>query len=77
MLKFFTAKKKVETKIVIDPRHEKFFQKIYGDEKRYEQILLNFISNALKFTSNGGLVQIELEAKQVTQPNRKHSTNII
>ena len=29
---------------------ETHFKKIYGDERRYLQVLINFVSNALKFS---------------------------
>ena len=32
-----------------------------GDEGRYTQILLNFLSNALKFSSEKGLISVKLE----------------
>jgi signal transduction histidine kinase len=44
----------------------KFFESIYGDDKRYEQILLNFVSNALKFTNQGGNVDVYLEIKSLS-----------
>ena len=36
-------------------------RKIFGDQRRYSQILLNFISNALKFTTNDGSIKLKLE----------------
>jgi signal transduction histidine kinase len=32
-----------------------------GDKKRYEQFLLNFLSNSLKFTEENDLIQIMLK----------------
>lgn len=37
------------------------FISILGDENRYMQILLNFVSNSLKFTPSGGMVKLEVK----------------
>lgn len=34
---------------------------VYGDERRYMQILMNFMSNALKFTNKNGSVSIAID----------------
>lgn len=38
-----------------------FFKCIYGDPRRYLQVLVNFVNNAIKFTMSGGTVTILLE----------------
>jgi signal transduction histidine kinase len=35
-----------------------FLKNILGDQSRYIQILQNFLSNAVKFTDNGGTVKV-------------------
>jgi signal transduction histidine kinase len=37
------------------------FSIINGDERRYQQFLLNFLNNSLKFTNDGGMIQICLQ----------------
>ena len=51
--------------LTVDPKHRRYFENIYGDKNRYEQIMLNFLSNALKFTSKEGSVEVQLDIKQV------------
>ena len=70
VLEFMASQKKVKLKLVIPSTQTKLFDKIYGDENRYEQILLNFVSNAIKFANHGTEVQVVLEAEQVYNPDK-------
>jgi len=50
--------KKITLSIKIDNKLKPFIKNLKGDEGRYTQIFLNFISNALKFTPNNGNVTV-------------------
>ena len=58
---FYAAKQKnIKLSAEIDKiSNLDFIQMIYGDERRYLQILLNFLSNSLKFTNEGGEIKVE------------------
>ena len=43
-----------------------FFKKLYGDKLRYLQIINNFMTNAIKFTSKSGTVQILVELRKIS-----------
>ena len=36
--------------IYFDPEDKIFFERLYGDSRRYLQVLVNFVNNAVKFT---------------------------
>jgi len=40
-----------------------FLKRIIGDERRYLQVLLNFLSNALKFSQKNGTISVNLRIK--------------
>ena len=50
--------KKITLSIKIDNKLKPFIKNLKGDEGRYTQIFLKFISNALKFTPNNGNVTV-------------------
>ena len=62
--------KNIKLNLHIETSDTKFFQCIYGDEKRYEQIFINFVSNALKFTKPGGNVDIFIEPVKIEEANK-------
>ena len=53
--------KNIKPKLIIDPEYNHFFEKIYGDENRISQILINFLSYSFKLTPACGNIQIELK----------------
>ena len=52
----------IELKAIIDKYENlQLIKSIMGDGVRMMQILLNFVSNALKFTNRGGCITIKIE----------------
>ena len=50
----------------IDSDHDlMLFKNIYGDSSRYLQIIMNFLSNALKFTRERGVITIKLSLVEI------------
>jgi len=42
-----------------------FLKRMIGDERRYLQVLLNFLSNALKFSQKNGTISVNLRIKSL------------
>ena len=60
------AYKAVDSKVSLsseidDKKNLNLLENIYGDQRRFTQILSNFLSNSLKFTNPGGSVTVKLE----------------
>ena len=51
--------KEIEFEVKIDKeRHICLYKNMFGDQQRFEQILMNIVSNSLKFTPNKGKITI-------------------
>ena len=66
-LEFISQKKAITTKVNVEHDHEHLFTEIYGDQNRFQQIFINFISNALKFTSEKGQVEVKFTSQRLTK----------
>ena len=61
MLEFSARQHGVKMKAIIDqPQNLDLLSCLYGDQRRYTQILINFLSNALKFTNKNGCVTVKI-----------------
>ena len=49
-------------------------ENIYGDPRRYLQIMMNFVSNSLKFTSENGQIIIKVSLMEVQDKKKKKKT---
>ena len=62
MLMHSASEKGIELKAEIDFKNNlELIEAIHGDENRILQILLNFLSNSLKFTDKGGSITVRIE----------------
>lgn len=52
-----------------------FFQQLYGDSRRYLQILVNFVNNAVKFSQQGGKVSILVEVRNLSSKDKAVEEN--
>ena len=48
-----------------NPVNKYYFRALYSDEQRYGQVILNFLSNGIKFTPRGGVVSVLLNVIEV------------
>jgi len=60
----------LEKKVELDK--EVFFKTLFGDERRFLQILINFLSNAIKFSQKGSKVIVAFKLNQFIEIEKKH-----
>jgi len=49
-----------------------FMKRILGDERRYLQILLNFLSNSIKFTREKGKILVNVKINRLNYESRDY-----
>ena len=63
ILDFSSKQRSISFKLVVEPEEKTFFQYVYGDTSRYKQILVNFLSNAVKFSKSNSEVLVFLRVR--------------
>lgn len=57
-LEYMAIEKEVNIGLKVDEQLSPFLKNINGDENRFTYILLNFLSNSLKFSPQKGNIQV-------------------
>ena len=52
---------------ILDGQDISILNNVYGDPRRFIQIMQNFLSNALKFTSKNGKITIKVSLQEVQE----------
>ena len=66
---------KIQLRAQIDEQFNlNLLENVYGDQQRFLQILLNFLSNSIKFTNKGGMITVDIKVLS-TQVRRSFSDN--
>lgn len=63
--------KRIKLVKLISKDNEKNFAQIFGDERRFIQILVNFLSNALKFSNKCSQIIVQLIVNDCRTINKK------
>lgn len=50
----------LERSAIDDGENDQYFSQIYGDENRFMQVIINFLSNSLKFSDHGSKINVFL-----------------
>lgn len=58
---FQAETKKIRLHLCLDQTRQGLLTSVYSDRRRTLQILLNLISNSLKFTTEGGFIKVHLK----------------
>jgi len=45
----------------IPPLEQAYYNEVYGDESRFLQVIINFLSNSLKFSKQGSRIKVFLK----------------
>ena len=56
--------------VFANPLDKFYFEQLYGDERRYRQFIINFLSNAIKFSNTNGTVSVHLSVNEVIDAKR-------
>ena len=74
-LGFLIETNMIKTKLLVNQNELEVFQKVLGDKNRIEQTMINFLSNALKFTPKEGSVTIHLTLSKLYKVSYSEETN--
>ena len=59
------------------PEHMNLLENIYGDSKRFMQVICNFLSNSIKFTPKYGTVRVVLKVLESQVMNSRRIQHIL